>query len=244
MKLSRMAVFAVCIVALILALEFPAGSQTFDKLTYFTFSAPAEIPGGKVLPAGKYAFKVLDLEGARNIVQIFNADQTQLIATVLTIPDYRQNPTDKAVIKFSETAQGGPPAIKEWFYPGDNYGQEFVYPKNRAVELAKVANQPVPSMSTNMASNITPAPDTNKASDASIQAMKNAPLKAEEPEGQEVEVAEAFIVQPAVAAPDSSDTKVAEQLPKTASLFPVFGLVGCSFIIAGGLLWLISKRTA
>jgi hypothetical protein len=242
MRISRLAVFAVCFAALVLTLAFPAVSQTFDKLTYFTFSGPVEVPGGRILPAGKYAFKVLDLGGTRNIVQIFNADQTKLLATVITIPDYRQNPTDHTVITFSETAQGGPPAIKEWFYPDDQYGQEFVYPKNRAVQLAKAANQPVPSMPNKMASDITPAPNTNKASNADVQAMKDTPLKAEEPQGKEVELAEVFVMQPV--ATDTSGSEVAEKLPKTASLLPLFGLLGCAFIVASALLWLASKRLA
>ena len=28
-----------------------------DQRTFFTFSAPYELPGGKVLPAGKYTFR-------------------------------------------------------------------------------------------------------------------------------------------------------------------------------------------
>lgn len=200
MKIFKVFAFAICIATAILILGVPANAQTFDKLTYFTFSAPVEIPGNKVLPAGKYAFKVLDLAGSRNIVQIFNADQTRLLATVLTIPDYRQNPTDKTVIKFSETPQGGPSAIKEWFYPGDEYGQEFVYPRTRAAELAKAANQPVPSMPNQMAADTKPSPGTDKASAASIQALKNAPLKAEKPNGQEASVAAVFANHPLAAA--------------------------------------------
>jgi hypothetical protein len=242
MRIIRVARFAVCFAALVLTLASPAVSQTFDKLTYFTFSGPVEIPGGRILPAGKYAFKVLDLGSARNIVQIFNADQSKLLATVITIPDYRQNPTDHALITFSETAQGGPPAIKEWFYPGDQYGQEFVYPKNRAVQLAQAANQAVPSMPNKMASNIPPAQNTNQASNAGVQALKDTPLKAEEPQGQEVELAEVFVMQPV--ATDTSGSEVAEKLPKTASFLPLFGLLGCAFIAASALLWLASRRAA
>lgn len=35
-------------------------------------------------------------------------------------------------------------ALKVWFYPGDNYGKRFIYPKVKAMELAKVNHQPVP----------------------------------------------------------------------------------------------------
>lgn len=32
------------------------------------------------------------------------------------------------------------------FYPGDNFGQEFVYPKQQAIELAAATNEPVPAL--------------------------------------------------------------------------------------------------
>jgi hypothetical protein len=151
-------------------------------LTIFTFNQPVEIPGGKVLPAGTYAFRLLDSPGDRNIVQIFDKDQMRLYATVMAIPDYRPNPSDKPIITFSETKAGGPVAIKEWFYPGDQYGQEFVYPKNRAVEIAQQANQPVPSQPQQTASSINqPA---QSASDQSVKDMEASSLKAVQPSGE------------------------------------------------------------
>jgi hypothetical protein len=165
---------------------------------------------------------------------------------VLTIPDYRPNPTDKAVITFAETAGGGPVAIKEWFYPGESYGNEFVYPKARATEIAKNSNQSVPSMPTDMSSNISQA--TNNSSDANVQAMQSAPLKAEEQNGDEVEVAEVFIVQVPVAVPvivtAPPGTQSAKQLPQTASILPLLGLTGLVLFAVGTLLWIASKRAA
>lgn len=269
MKISRMLALVFCIMISFSVMGPTAQAQTFDRLTYFTFSAPVEIPGGKILPAGTYAFKVVDTLGSRNIVQIFNKDQTQLYATVLTIPDYRMNPTDKPIITFAETKQGGPPAIKEWFYPADSYGNEFVYPKNRAVELAKAANQPVPSMPTRMASNInqqtssansqnansqnTNTQNTNaqnaqntSAQAANMQQMSNAPLRAEEPNGHEVEVAEVFIVAPPTAAgnTNAAGRKPAGKLPKTASELPLAGLIGLALTAAGVAFWLIARSMA
>src|SRR5438067_4525001 len=118
--------FALYIAVLVAEFGSPAKADESNKLTYFTFSQPVEVPGGKVLPAGTYAFKLLDDAGDRNIVQVFNKDLTQLYATILAIPDYRPQPHDKPIVTFAESSQGGPYAIKEWFYPGDQYGQEFV----------------------------------------------------------------------------------------------------------------------
>ena len=186
--LQRVAV-ALVIAALVAAFGSPAKADEHDKLTYFTFNQPVELPG-KVLPPGTYAFKLLDTAGDRNIVQVFNKDLTMLYATILTIPDYRPQPHDKTIIKFSEVSPGGPEAIKEWFYPGDQYGQEFVYPKARAEELAKATNQSVPSMPSNMSGNI--SQPANNSNAASVTAMKQAQLKSENPNGQETSVEQSF----------------------------------------------------
>jgi hypothetical protein len=54
---------------------------------------------------------------------------------------------------------GEPQAIRAWFYPGDNYGQEFVYARKVAVELAKVTNVPALYFPEEVAPNIVaPAP--------------------------------------------------------------------------------------
>ena len=92
------------------------------------------------------------------------------------------------MITFEERAANSPEAIKAWFYPGDNYGQEFVYPKPRAVQLAKVVKQPVPSMPANLEAN-TKMP-AKSAKEAPVMALKKAPVKAEQPTGEEVEIAE------------------------------------------------------
>jgi hypothetical protein len=41
--------------------------------------------------------------------------------------------------------------VRAWFYPGENYGHDFVYPKKKAVALAKANNPPVSSMPDEMA---------------------------------------------------------------------------------------------
>lgn len=259
MKALRNLTVVVGIAILVAAFALPAKADEFNKLTIFTFSQPIEIPGGKVLPAGTYSFKVLDTLGDRNVVQIFNKDQTKLFATFLTISDYRPQPSDKAIVKFSETTAGAPEAIKEWFYPGETYGWEFVYPKSRAVELAKASNQSVPSIPSNLSGNISEPAKTSSA--PSVTALENASLNAEESGGKEVKVAEAFGTKPSTSAtndastqkqttvasnidPTQPQTKAAatHKLPKTASVLPLVALAGVSLIATSGLLWAITKR--
>jgi len=235
MKAVRTAMI-VCAAVLMMAIGLSARADTFNKLTYLTFSQPVELPGNVMLPAGTYAFTLMDTLGYRHIVQVFNKNRTQLFATILAIPNYRVEATDKTVIRFSETAAGAPNAIKEWFYPGDSFGQEFVYPKNRAVELARASNEPVPAMPAELSADITkPAASP---SEPSVREMERAPLKAEEPSGEETEVAEAFVVTPQGGGP------IQAALPKTASTLPLIGLAGLLLVMAGAALRVISKRAA
>ena len=164
-------------------------ADEWDKKTIFTFNAPVEVPG-KVLTPGSYVFKLLDTAADRHIVQIFDKNQRQLIGTFITIPDYRNTPPDKPLITFEERAAGAPEAIKSWFYPGDNYGNQFVYPKERAVQLARQSGQSVPSMSSSLESNITTASADQNSQQVSD--LKQAPISAEKPSGEEVPVREVF----------------------------------------------------
>ncbi|MBV8526621.1 MAG: hypothetical protein JOY71_31665 [Acetobacteraceae bacterium] len=136
---------AVALLLLATLLAASIRADEWNKKTTVTFSEPVQIPGA-VLPAGTYVFKLMDSQSDRNIVQIFNTDETHLFATILAIPDYRSNPSDKTILSFDERPVGQPEALESWFYPGDNYGQEFVYPKQKATELAHVNKRPVPSI--------------------------------------------------------------------------------------------------
>src|SRR3990170_3643206 len=134
-----------CVSIMALAFSPAVKAQRADKKTIVTFSQRIEIPGvgQQFLPAGTYVFKLVDSLSNRDIVQIFNEDENHVFATILPIANYRLKATDETVMTFRERAAGQPQAIRAWFYPGANWGQEFVYPKSRAVELAKVTNEPV-----------------------------------------------------------------------------------------------------
>ncbi|HYL74672.1 MAG TPA: hypothetical protein VEU96_10735, partial [Bryobacteraceae bacterium] len=167
-----------------------AKADAWDRKTVITFSAPVEIPGVHrtgfgVLPAGTYVFKIVDSQADRHIVQIFSQDELTVYATILAIPNYRLRATDKTVMTFRERAEGAPEALRAWFYPGRNWGEEFVYPKVKAIELAKVVNMPVLA---------TPAEvklEVAKPEEPEVVAeLKQAPVVAVKPTGETVEVAE------------------------------------------------------
>jgi hypothetical protein len=231
-----------CLSLAFLAFSPSVKADGWNKKTIVTFSQPVEIPGGIVLPAGTYVIKLLDSLSNRHIVQIFNEDQTHIYATILAIPNWRLDVTDKTVMTFGERAAGDPQAIRSWFYPGDNFGQEFVYPKRRAVELAKITNLPILAMPTELESEITkPAKSVD---DEPVVALKHAPLTAVKPTGEEVEIAQVITPPPAQQKETADATERMEQLPQTASLIPLFGLIGLLSLGAGLALMGILKRTA
>jgi hypothetical protein len=227
MKLFKMFA-AVLSVAVLCLLAVPSASaDDWNRKTVITFSGPVEVPGvgAQTLPAGTYVFKIFDSQSDRHIVQILNQDETHVFTTILAIPNYRLKTTDKTVISFRERPAGQPEALKAWFYPGRQWGEEFVYAKSRAVELAKETNEPVLATPIELAA-------------APIEALKTAPIEAVDPKGEPIELAQVVEAPPAAAEPA---TVAENSLPKTASSLPLVGLMGLVALVAG-LLMLISRR--
>jgi hypothetical protein len=202
-----------------------ARADDWNKQTKVTFSAPVEIPGKHlkgfgVLPAGTYIFKLVDSQSDRHIVQIFNERQDKCYATILAVPNARVQPTDKTVITFSERPNGEPPAIRAWFYPGDRYGQEFVYPKQRAKEIAQATQTPV------LYNNAPAPPEATEPiappTQAEVQEMNQSEIGAYNPQGEEVELSQAVTPPPpanmqTTPAPAPAAQPAASALPQTAS---------------------------
>jgi LPXTG-motif cell wall-anchored protein len=140
-------------------------------------------------------------------------------------------------LTFKERGEGQPEAIRAWFYPGYTYGQEFVYPKKRAIELAKIVNEPVLEMPV----------ETTEA--VPVETLRTVPLAAVKPTGEEVAVAEVVETPPAAVAPKAAPVAVVAQaepqtLPNTASSVPLFALIGLLSLCAGFTLLIVMKRTA
>jgi hypothetical protein len=227
------AVFCLLAVTMLGAIVLPsARADEWNKKTVVTFSQAVEVPG-RVLPAGTYTFQLLDSPSDRHIVQIFNADGSQIITTILAINDYRLQPTGETVMKFSERPGDSPEALRAWFYPGDNFGQEFVYPKVRAIQLAQIERIPVPAV----------AVDTLDET-----AIKTAPIIAITPDQKEVEVATVIQTNPPVAAAvtpapaEAAPVAKTAELPHTASSMPLIALLGgLSISLALGLKFVLKR---
>lgn len=235
MKQFKFMAMVCCFVFVALTVAPQVKADTFDKKSIITFSEPFEVPGvdAQVLPAGTYVFKIFDSWSDRNIVQIFSADETHVYTTILAIANYRLKATDKTVLTFGERAAGQPEAIKAWFYPGQTWGQEFVYPKKRAIELAKIVKESVLAMPI----------ETTAA--MPVETLRSVPVAAIKPTGDEIPVAQVVQAPPAAAVAQAPRaTLVAENLPKTASSLPLFALAGALSLFAGFALLIVTKRSA
>jgi hypothetical protein len=233
-----------CLALVVAVYPRSAKADAWDRKTEITFSGPVEIPGVHlqgwgVLPAGTYIFKILDSQSDRHIVQIFNQDQTIVYATILAIPNYRLQATDQTVVTFRERPAGQPEALRAWFYPGRNWGEEFVYPKAKAIELAKTTNTPV--LFTAVEIPVEVATPIQSADEPVVMELRRTPVMAIKPTGEEVELAQ--VVTPPPAAELAPPTEVAmKTLPKTASSLPLVALLGLLALAGASVLRLAEKR--
>lgn len=243
MKLFNAA--AVCGIALIGAVFVPAAkADDWNRKTVVSFSSPVEIPGVHlkgwgVLPAGTYVFKILDSQSDRHIVQIFNKDETTIYATILAIPNYRLKATDKTVITFRERAAGEPEALRAWFYPGRNWGEEFVYPKAKAVALAKATNTPVLFTAVEIPLEVEAVEPIQSVDAPVVAQLKRAPIMAFQPTGEQVQLAAVVTAPPVLT--EMASAKPAK-LPATASPLPLIGLLGLMTLCAAVVIRTAARR--
>lgn len=187
-----------------------ARADGWDKKTKLTFNESVQVPG-TTLSAGTYVFKLAD-SSDRTIVQIWNEDETRLITTILAVADYRAKTPDKTIVSFDERPAGQPEALRAWFYPGDTSGVEFVYPKQRATELAQANQQPVLSVRED-------ATDAASTKTATVEPVAPPPVKAADNPQELMEIAQVTAVE-------------TEELPQTASAMPSIAMGGL-LLLAG-----------
>ena len=220
------------------------GADQWDKKTVITTDEVMKVPNATLQP-GTYVIKLAESTGNRHIVQVFDKDEKHLVTTILAIPNQRLQPTGKSVFAFWEVPAGQPKALRAWFYPGDNFGQEFAYPKTDADQItASNSGATVPvsdekpadlavadstATTTTAIAEPTPAP---AAEPAPVATAAVEPATAPAPEVaavQEPAPAPAVAQQPAT--PDdaqrvAAQTPAPENLPRTASNLPLLGLIG------------------
>jgi hypothetical protein len=230
-----------CLTVLCVLAAPKAKADDWNRKTVITFSEPVEVPGvgAQILPAGTYVFKIMDSPGNRHIVQISSQDETHVYTTILAIANYRLKATDKTTITFRERPAGQPEALKAWFYPGREWGEQFVYERSRAIQLAKESNEAVLS-----------TPAVLMAAPAEV--LTTAPVEAVNPNGETMDTAQVVEEPPAapapvavaaVAAPAAPAPVEVASLPKTASNLGLIGLCGMMLLGAGFLLTGLLKKS-
>jgi hypothetical protein len=146
-----------------------------DKKTTLTVNEPLIIPGQQLQP-GKYVMKLENSQSDRHIVQVFNEDQSKLLATIFAIPNRRTNLTSDTALMYYETPAG--PALRSWFFPGDYDGQEFAYPKataDRIIAANASAKVPVVDDSGNLVTSSSTEVSENRNANADTFAERTDP---------------------------------------------------------------------
>ncbi len=223
-----------------------AVADQWDKKTTITIDEPMQLPTTTLQP-GTYVIRLLATSAAdRHTVQFFNKDENHLITTIEAIPNERVRPTGKSVFAFWETPAGQPKALRAWFYPGDNFGQEFAYPKDEAARISAANNNvTVPVTREEKTTEVTAqndtavTPSTRAAEPAPEPVAAAEPAPVAEPAPAPAPVEAAAAQQPAPAAVDTSSdaqrvnsTPAPAALPQTASNLPLFALIGMLSMVA------------
>ncbi len=198
-------------------------------------SEPIQIPN-KVLEPGTYVLKLIDWKKSdKHIVQILSQDEKHVITTIIAIPNYRLVPKGKTEFTFWETAAGQPPALRAWFYPGDNFGQEFAYSAAMSAQISAGNGNiqvPVETATAAPASEVPPPPPVAERTPAPAAE----PVPAAPPEPVQTAAAEQPVAPPAPIEPSETIThSTPAELPHTASdegLMLVAGLISIAAFAA------------
>jgi len=220
----------------IVAVAPKAAADEWDKKTIITTNEPMEVPGA-VLPAGTYVFKLVNTTDAdRHTVIIQNERENHTFATILAIPNYRLQPKDKTTITFWETPAGEPKAVRAWFYPGDNFGQEFAYKRDRATQITQTTHEEVPAEPVQTAAVEPPPAPAPEPAPAPVEVAQEAPPPPPAPVAEAP--APAPTPEPVVIAQDTTPT----ELPQTSSNMPLLALLGFALVGFASVLSLFVKR--
>jgi hypothetical protein len=111
-----------------------AMADSRNKKTILTFHEAVELPG-VLLPPGTYVFKVADFN-YRNVIQVYTADESKILATIIATSAEREQTTDGTALRFGERPNASEEQVRTWFYPQEKTGREFIYTKTPPARLA------------------------------------------------------------------------------------------------------------
>jgi hypothetical protein len=243
-----------CMTAAMVTISVNAGAQPANQDTFFTFSQAVELPK-TTLPAGTYFFQLMDSQSNRHIVKVMSQDRKQLHATLLAIPYYSTDrPSDEPQVRFLETpaANGAAAsnAIKIWFYPGTSTGHEFIWPRDKAIQLARATSQSVLTTKTDDESSelsrvdgagidaVVTEPETS--TESQVARAETQPAPAPEPQREQIGALATPPAEPAPTPERAPEQAPAPEprtdLPATAGVLPLLALIGIGSLAGSRLL--------
>lgn len=180
-----------------------------EKKSTLTITTPLEVPGA-VLDPGTYVVKLADTQSNRNIVTFMSADEKKVFATAIATPHVAADDPRHSTFVFYAAPQGSTKVLRTWFAPNDRYGQDFVYPAERAAALRQTTNAEVPAMTPEQSREV-----ADGMKPAAVVSDNEPPRPAAAPAADSESVAPASMTADATTA-----------LPKTASKTPLFLAAG------------------
>lgn len=241
---SRFSVSALLVFALALIMMPAAKAGVWNHETKVTFNNSVQLPG-TVLPPGDYRFQLLESPSNRHIVQVFNAEHSHVFGTFFTVPVYRMEPAEKTTFVMEERPYGQPEAIKEWYYPGETVGDEFIYSRDDSSRFVTAGLSTPASADVVTPTEATPtvepavaetvqAPSTNSDdAAATTPATESVASQPVEPEASQEPKTTAPEKQATQQESKSTEPAKAEELPKTASNLYFFALLGSLSVLTG-----------
>lgn len=197
-----------------------------NEISTFTTEEPVEV-AGVVLPAGTYVIRVVDQTSGetynRNVIQVTSEDLKQVFVTAAASPRPAKTDPEGTIplFEYYVAASGQPKALRTWYPAGTRTGRDIVYPRKRAMELASLSRETIPSV-----------PDETKVTE-----LRTVPLTPVEPER---------IAAPQVAErkPEAVVAEATPEMPRTASREPLYA--GLGLLSLGGALVLrqLARRAA
>lgn len=202
-----------------LLLATPQGNAQWgnrNEISTFTTEEPVEV-AGVILPAGTYVIRVVDQTSGetynRNVVQITSEDLKQVFVTAAASARPAKTDPDSTIplFEYYTAAAGQPKALRTWYPAGTKTGRDIVYPRKRAMELASISHETIPSV-----------PDETKVTE-----LKTVPVTPIVPE----KVAQP---KPAEPKPVAVVAEATPEMPRTASREPLYA--GLGLLSLGGAL--------
>ena len=220
------AVMAIGLVGVVL------GDVPPDKKSTLTTATPIEVPGA-ILDPGTYVVKLVETQNNRNVVTITSVDEKKIFATTICTPHVAAEDPRHTTFMFYSTPEGANKVLRTWYAPNDRYGQDFVYPPDRAAALRQMTNTEVPALTAEQSTELTNRP-------APVAVVSDAeppkPIEPPAPPPPAPAPAPAPMAEAPAPAPATMTADASETLPKTASKTPLVLAAGILALgVASGL---------